>query len=123
MDCPTTRFLSFVFHWEVEYREQKIVTFFSLWSVATLMSAYEVSMLVVNIDLFFSSSDFELLLQIFSRHAIMHLVEDEGEVLRYFNSLSLKVFEGIEWKWQKCLLLFFFKESQGLETQTSGAQA
>ena len=40
----------------------------------------------------------------------MDLVEGEGEILCYFNSLSFKVFESAGRKWQERLLLFCCKE-------------
>ena len=55
----------------------------------------EVAVFVIDIDFFFPCPDLKFLSQIFPWHAIMDLVEGEGEILCYFNSLSFKVFEAI----------------------------
>ena len=70
----------------------------------------EVAVFVINIDFFFTCLDFKFLSQIFSGHAIMDLVEGEGEILCYFNRLTFKVFKAVGRKGQKGLLLFCFKE-------------
>src|SRR5699024_6728780 len=74
------------------------------------MRPNEISVFIIDIDLFFPCPDLKFLSQIFPRHAIMDLVEGEGEILCYFNSLSFKVFESAGRKWQERLLLFCCKE-------------
>ena len=70
----------------------------------------EVTVFIIDIDFFFACPDLKLLSQIFPGHAIIDLVEGEGEILCYFNGLSFKVFEAVGRKRQKSLLLFCCKE-------------
>src|SRR5699024_1144428 len=70
----------------------------------------KVAVFVIDIDFFFACPDFKFLSQIFPWHAIMDLVEGEGEILCYFYSLSFKVFEAAGRKRQKGLLFFCYKE-------------
>ena len=70
----------------------------------------EVAVFVIDIDFFFPCPDLKFLSQIFPGHAIMDLVEGEGEILCYFNSLSFKIFKTAGRKRQEGLLLFCCKE-------------
>ena len=49
-------------------------------------------MLVIDIHLGLAGSYFKLLLQVFSRHAIMYIVKSEREILRYHNFFSFQIF-------------------------------
>lgn len=76
----------FVFGWHIRRNHHP-----GLRCVAALMRPDEVAVFVINIDFFFTCLDFKFLSQIFSGHAIMDLVEGEGEILCYFNRLTFKV--------------------------------
>ena len=78
--------------------------------VAALMCPDVVAVFIIDIDLFFPCPDLKFLSQIFPGHAIMDLVEGEGEILCYFNSLSFKIFKTAGRKRQEGLLLFCCKE-------------
>ena len=74
------------------------------------MCTDEITVFIIDIDFFFSCPDLKFLSQIFPGHAIMDLVEGEGEILCYFNGLSFQVFKAVGRKGQKSLLLFCCKE-------------
>lgn len=80
------------------------------WSITAFVGADEVPLFVINIDLFFTCPDFNFLPEIFSRHAVMDLVEGKRKVLGNFHSLSFEVFKGGGWRWQKNLFFLFVKE-------------
>ena len=80
------------------------------WSITAFVGANEIHLFVINIDLFFTCPDLNFLPEIFSRHAVMDLVEGKRKVLGNFHSLSFKEFKGGGWKWQKTLFFLFVKE-------------
>ena len=62
-------------------KEHPLVNHPILWRIAPLMRPDVVTMFVVDIDFFFTCTNFNFLLKILAEHAIMDLIEGEGEVL------------------------------------------
>ena len=70
----------------------------------------QVAITIVDIDLGFSGTDLQLLLEIFARHGIVNRIIYEREIRADRYSLTHQILIRCFREWQQCVLFLFLKE-------------